>query len=312
MHGHINLKSLMVFEAYIFVSDPYISQINSVHNVFSLTYTLKLSLQLHPHLQQQDNTIWFFSPQITHAWEDVKAMFNGGTRKRLLASASVVHHSHRPQSTPTPAKQAKVTQETSPATLPFSANPASLPAPPPRVPPFPDLPLPLSRSLVMDYVWHHSTSNIKHHQFPFPSYAAALPWLAKRGSPFLGFGPAPHPDGSLHPTVGPQPGDNKLYQSAFRPVYPVLPRPLENEQQPDYELETCSDEETVDIETTEEEPRATTESSSNCWRKDQVNVSVCYFGHVNSFNQSFIHSLCSVSYDKFIAPSKTSSAERAI
>lgn len=236
-------------------------------------------------------------------------MFNGGTRKRLLASAAVVHshsHNHRPPSTTTPAKQAKVTQEPSPATLPFSANPGSLPAPPPRVPPFPDLPLPLSRSLVMDYVWHHSTSNIKHHQFPFPSYAAALPWLAKRGSPFLGFGPTPHPDGSLHATVGPQPGDNKLYQSAFRPVYPVLPRASENEQQPDYELETCSDEETVDIETTEEEPRTTTESSSNCWRKDQVSVTACHFGRVHPFIHLFIRSFLSLSHDRSIASSKAS------
>ncbi|XP_033609959.1 SKI family transcriptional corepressor 2 [Cryptotermes secundus] len=207
--------------------------------------------------------------EITHAWEDVKAMFNGGTRKRLLASAAVAHNQSRhPPSTPTPAKQVKVTQESSPSTAPFSATPASIPAPPPRVPPFPDLPLPLSRSLVMDYVWHHSTSNIKHHQFPFPPYAA-LPWLAKRGSPFLGFGPAPHPDGSLHAAVGPQPGDNKLYQSAFRPVHPVLPRPLEPEQRPDYELEACSDEETVDIETTEEDVHASTDSVANRWSKDQ-------------------------------------------
>lgn len=27
---------------------------------------------------------------VVHAWEDVKAMFNGGTRKRLLASSSAV------------------------------------------------------------------------------------------------------------------------------------------------------------------------------------------------------------------------------
>jgi hypothetical protein len=129
----------------------------------------------------------------------------------------------------------------------------------------------------MDYVWHHSTGNIKHHQFPFPPYAA-LPWLAKRGSPFLGFGSTPHPDGSLHAAVGPQPGDNKLYQSAFRPVYPVLPRPLDAEQQPDYDLEACSDEETVDIETTEEDPPANTNTAANCWSKDQVSYIVGHFG----------------------------------
>ncbi|XP_069694776.1 SKI family transcriptional corepressor 1 homolog-B [Periplaneta americana] len=210
---------------------------------------------------------------ITHAWEDVKAMFNGGTRKRLLASA--VHSQSHPPSAPTPAKQPKLPQEPTqaavPSIVPFSTTPASLPAPPPRVPPFPDLPLPLSRSLVMDYVWHHSTSTIKHHQFPFPPYAA-LPWLAKRGAPFLGFGPAPHPDGgALHSAVGPQPGDNKLYQSAFRPVYPVLPRPAEPEpeQQPEYELEACSDEETVDIETTEEDAPVTPDTPAACWTKEQ-------------------------------------------
>ena len=205
-------------------------------------------------------------------------MFNGGTRKRLLASAAVVTSHPQPHTAPTPAKQTKLSQDSTPASVPsivpFSAAPSSIPAPPPRVPPFPDLPLPLSRSLVMDYVWHHSTSSIKHHQFPFPPYAA-LPWLAKRGSPFLGFGPAPQPDGTLHAVVGPQPGDNKLYQSAFRPVYPVLTRPVEPEQQQqDYDLETCSDEETVDIETTEEDPPVTppgnTDSTTNCWSKDQV------------------------------------------
>ena len=228
-------------------------------------------------------------------------MFNGGTRKRLLASAAVMHNQNRhPPSTPTPAKQTKMTQDTSPTTLPFSATPASLPAPPPRVPPFPDLPLPLSHSLVMDYVWHHSTSSIKHHQFPFPSYAAAFPWLAKRGSPFLGIGPAPHPDGSLHATVGPQPGDNKLHQSAFRPVYPVLPRPLETEKQPDYELETCSDEETVDIETTEEETAAVTDSASTCWNKDQVSVIVCHCGRVRLFIlQSVIRQVRSLFQSEF-------------
>jgi hypothetical protein len=29
------------------------------------------------------------SEEVSHAWEDVKAMFNGGTRKRMMSSASV-------------------------------------------------------------------------------------------------------------------------------------------------------------------------------------------------------------------------------
>lgn len=31
--------------------------------------------------------------EIVHAWEDVKAMFNGGTRKRLLSSSVVARSS---------------------------------------------------------------------------------------------------------------------------------------------------------------------------------------------------------------------------
>jgi hypothetical protein len=75
--------------------------------------------------------------EVIHAWEDVKAMFNGGTRKRLLSSSK--HHSqpsYQPASSP-----AKSKRESSPPT---------------RVPPLP---------LVMDYVWKH----------PFPAYP--LPWL---------------------------------------------------------------------------------------------------------------------------------------
>ncbi|XP_073977721.1 SKI family transcriptional corepressor fussel isoform X2 [Rhodnius prolixus] len=56
--------------------------------------------------------------EVTHAWEDVKAMFNGGTRKRMLAGAKSSSSRRRIESPP-------------------SAAPAA-----PRVPP-----------LVMDYVW---------------------------------------------------------------------------------------------------------------------------------------------------------------
>ncbi|XP_068081209.1 SKI family transcriptional corepressor 1 [Anabrus simplex] len=239
--------------------------------------------------------------EVVHAWEDVKAMFNGGTRKRLLASAAAVQHNGS-SSTPSAAKQPKVQHDPAPSSapplVPFSAPPATtLPAPPPRVPPFPDLPLPLSRSLVMDYVWHHSASTIKHHQFPFPPYAA-LPWLAgaKRGAPLLGFGAAPPQDSPLHihpqlgalhqdPTSSP---DGKLYPSAFRPVYP-LTRP-DTDPEPEHDAGTQpdpegSDDETVDIETTEEEvpvtPSSTTragsaDSSAACWssRKEQFD---CFF-----------------------------------
>ncbi|EFN83363.1 Ladybird homeobox corepressor 1-like protein [Harpegnathos saltator] len=110
--------------------------------------------------------------EVVHAWEDVKAMFNGGTRKRLLGSASA-------RESPSSAKQPR----SSPTTTAQIPNLVPTPAHP-RVPPFPELPLPLSRSLVMDYVWHQhqqaaAVAAAKTPGFAFPPYA--LPWLAKRG-----------------------------------------------------------------------------------------------------------------------------------
>lgn len=123
---------------------------------------------------------------VVHAWEDVKAMFNGGTRKRLLSNPG----SSRQPSTP---KQPRLSP-TSAASIPSSAGNTLPPSPSsahpvhPRVPPFPELPLPLSRSLVMDYVWHQhqqaaaAVAAAKTPGFAFPPYA--LPWLTKR-SPVL-------------------------------------------------------------------------------------------------------------------------------
>jgi len=111
--------------------------------------------------------------EVVHAWEDVKAMFNGGTRKRLLGSSNSSRESPKqPRSPPTSTAQI-------PSLVPTQAHP--------RVPSFPELPLPLSRSLVMDYVWHqHQAAAVAAAKTPspfaFPSYA--LPWLAKR-SPVL-------------------------------------------------------------------------------------------------------------------------------
>ncbi|XP_063218449.1 SKI family transcriptional corepressor 2 [Bacillus rossius redtenbacheri] len=140
--------------------------------------------------------------QVVHAWEDVKAMFNGGTRKRLLASSS--------SSSASPAKLAK------PA--PGSPPPALPPPPPPRVPPFPDL--------LVDYVWQHG---VKAHHLPFPPW----PWLGKRVAAPLLPPPLPPPAADL----------GRLYPSAFRPVLPAASVPA-----PD------SDEETVDVESTEDDP----------------------------------------------------------
>jgi hypothetical protein len=47
---------------------------------------------------------------------------------------------------------------------------------------------------------------------------------------------------------------------------------LQPEQQPDYDLEACSDEETVDIETTEEDAHASTDTVANRWSKNQVSA----------------------------------------
>ncbi|XP_054287548.1 SKI family transcriptional corepressor 2-like [Macrosteles quadrilineatus] len=102
--------------------------------------------------------------EVVHAWEDVKAMFNGGTRKRLLSSTS------NPQRSP-PVK--------SPGADP---SPPPFPLPPPaptRVPPLP---------IVMDYVWH------KHPMSPY----SALPWLGlPPTSPLL----LPPGEGKLYPSA---------------------------------------------------------------------------------------------------------------
>ncbi|XP_049837976.1 SKI family transcriptional corepressor 2 [Schistocerca gregaria] len=138
--------------------------------------------------------------EVVHAWEDVKAMFNGGTRKRLMASSS---------------SSSSSSSSVSPRRLPPPQPPPPLPPPPPpRVPPFPDLPLPLSRSLVMDYVWHQ-----KQQHFAFPPYAAALPWLAsaKLGFPPPPPPPPPPPSALSHADLQPK----APYQSAFRPVLPA-------------------------------------------------------------------------------------------
>ncbi|XP_066591423.1 SKI family transcriptional corepressor 1 homolog-B-like isoform X2 [Prorops nasuta] len=179
--------------------------------------------------------------EIVHAWEDVKAMFNGGTRKRLLGNSSSSHSGSSQESTP-PSKRPRLSPTTQ---VPQLIPP---PAAHPRVPPFPELPLPLPRNLVMDYVWHQhqqaaAVAAAKTPGFAFPPYA--IPWFAKRG-PVLFPGPLPPPiSGSsppdpLIPTVSPH-----LHQSAFRPVIrgpPVIESMDEN-----------SDDE-VDIETTEDDP----------------------------------------------------------
>ncbi|KAF5294865.1 hypothetical protein FQA39_LY00349 [Lamprigera yunnana] len=87
---------------------------------------------------------------IMHAWEDVKAMFNGGTRKRLLSSSLV---SRNP-------KQTKVDIE------PQQSQPV---VPAPRITGCQGISLPISR-VSMDLIYNKP--------FPFPPYST-FPWLKR-------------------------------------------------------------------------------------------------------------------------------------
>ncbi|GJQ69940.1 hypothetical protein Trydic_g13335 [Trypoxylus dichotomus] len=88
--------------------------------------------------------------EIIHAWEDVKAMFNGGTRKRLLNNSISSRSS----------KQCKVAENQSTPIIPS-----------PRIPTCQDVSLPISR-MAMDFIYHKP--------FAFASYST-FPWL-KRSS----------------------------------------------------------------------------------------------------------------------------------
>lgn len=201
--------------------------------------------------------------EIVHAWEDVKAMFNGGTRKRLMASSSM--SSERNSSSVTPPKQPKIHSESptpipSGITFPVTSPSPALTAPTPRVPPFSDISLPLSRSLVMDYVWHQSQAAKQ--QFPFSPYT--LPWL-KRGSPlFFGHTAAESSLISWRNANSIPESKPMFHQSAFRPVHSNTTLPSVVVHNSDDQ----SDDETVDIETTEDEEltqRATTDSPKAAW-----------------------------------------------
>lgn len=88
--------------------------------------------------------------EIIHAWEDVKAMFNGGTRKRLLSSSIV---SRNP-------KQTKVDAE------PSQPQPV---VPSPRITGCQGISLPISR-VSMDLIYNKP--------FPFAPYST-FPWLKR-------------------------------------------------------------------------------------------------------------------------------------
>lgn len=163
--------------------------------------------------------------EIIHAWEDVKAMFNGGTRKRLLASSLMTRAP----------KQNKMEPQPQPI------------VPAPRIPNCQDISLPISR-VAMDFIYHKPLA--------FTSYSS-FPWLKR--NPIL------------FPQDNPFFPIDKAYQSAFKPVQPVVERAV---SQRDDE----SDDE-VDIETTDEK----TDGVQSNWDLKEEKVSVCkYFYSVNS------------------------------
>lgn len=159
--------------------------------------------------------------EVTFAWEDVKAMFNGGTRKRMISSPA----QHRaPRATSPPAKRVKE-QETppfQPATAPVqfpvrpvNIHPAVSHTNTTQTPRFPtDLSsLPFPRW--MDYMWHAQS---KPNSFHFPSYALPrLKW------PLFGNTNQNESNSNVSPTAGSTvPNDTKSIQfynhSAFKPV----------------------------------------------------------------------------------------------
>lgn len=201
---------------------------------------------------------------VAHAWEDVKAMFNGGTRKRLmsspmsssrdlnsinsnLTSATVVvkklkevpvsssnpqqtsqypirpvniNHSYSSSSNTTNPQQPSSINSIAPITSP---NPQTLRAPT-SFPP--ELPFSLSRSFMIDYMWHHQqqtstsvnapTVANKANHFQFPPYSA-LNWIKQPPPSFL-FKPNGAAIASTNPSNEEKPIAFNHFHSAFKPV----------------------------------------------------------------------------------------------
>lgn len=210
---------------------------------------------------------------VQHAWEDVKAMFNGGTRKRILSCASMSsessskqnHKADTSQSTPSAPKRSKDTKSNS---QPTTTNTSQYPMRPIQahhhnsasnannsnptvsgvntVVPLntspirasssfsQELPFSLSRSFMIDYMWHHqqqthhssvtpSSANKVNH-FQFPPYSA-LNWIKQQPTSFL-FKPNNAPT-TIAPPALPlstlsndekPPAFNHFHSAAFKPV----------------------------------------------------------------------------------------------
>lgn len=235
--------------------------------------------------------------EIIHAWEDVKAMFNGGTRKRLIGTSSVSSSSLSPSSPKrfkeipqTSPPQQQQQQHQQPLIHQRSVTPVipivtqTFPIKPINIHPnqtqrhTSDLPLTFSRTFMMDYMWH--TQN-KTNSFHFPPYA--LPWLKRPGSLILNNPETPpiaqqQPSSSTTTTnsnntlmIASQQSsaaindclDNKRLQfynhSAFKPVNSTVTTRNDGYLISNHCLTSAvkeslsSDDEMVDIETTEDE-----------------------------------------------------------
>lgn len=156
---------------------------------------------------------------VTHAWEDVKAMFNGGTRKRILSCSSMSASRHgsktaAAQQEAAPPKRSKDSKDNS---IPTPTNTPQYPMRPihqhnsapsannstasgsanagvplntsPIRASFPqELPFSLPRSFMIDYMWHQQQTNHSSvtptNKFQFQPYSA-LNWIKHQPTSFL-------------------------------------------------------------------------------------------------------------------------------
>ncbi|XP_050536959.1 SKI family transcriptional corepressor 2 isoform X3 [Daktulosphaira vitifoliae] len=174
---------------------------------------------------------------VVHAWEDVKAMFNGGTRKRAVS-----RHSPQPAGLSQPTRPSSpppvqpVTTVTSPAHQ-RERDVKKQPIPVSLQPPVPVPSMPLHQAMV-DYVWQQRAN-------PFAvAAAAAAAYSAGGGLPCW----LPKLDLDAHSAlIGRSSAVD--YSSAFRPVRSVTMadddeggRGVDDEDDDEIDIETCPEE----------------------------------------------------------------------
>ncbi|KAK3866252.1 hypothetical protein Pcinc_028197, partial [Petrolisthes cinctipes] len=194
---------------------------------------------------------------VQHAWEDVKAMFNGGTRKRLMAANSQrrvfpqTSSSRHPKSPRLEAPLAK------PPSFPPPAMKADIPYPPPYLAPLPP-PYPAhhkeAHQSFVDYLWG-SRGSLPPLGLPYP-----LAWPRR---PLPSFPPLPISEPRTDPVPDTRPPDTDppalrpAHLSAFTPVNRVSPPPAVSTGRdvgaPLPDSSRHSDDETVDIEATDDD-----------------------------------------------------------